>query len=259
MRFLILCPLIAAGLLCAAEKPDQPLIKAELDSIECHFDKTDTATTPCTVRIHLLPVKGVSIAPQKDGDEPLAPLQCIDGEGNLILGTFRGWEDCYDGNDDCHTIAYDFFTTPRGGCLTADAHIPVPITKLKDKQAIVTFSPTEKKRLTVAGHELSIEPRADSKEAKHASQTAFDIVYDHPGVFRQLHLCTPTGEPVKGRAIFLDKKKAGVHLDGSTRVTYILHSDTRILSLGIAPAPITTTEQVHLRFRVTIGTLDEKH
>ncbi len=258
MKIQLLTIITAAGLLHAAEKSTQPIIKAELDSIECHFGDNNNTTPPCTIRIHLLPDKGVSIAPQKEGDIPHAPLQCIDGEGNLMLGTFRGWEDCYDGSDDCHTIAYDFFSTPKGNSITADAHIPVPVKQKKEIKSPVTFSPTTQTSINVAGHELHIEPREASKEAKHASQIAFDIVYDHPSTPKLMKLCSASGETLRYRAIILDKKKAGINLGDHPRITYILQSDKKPLLLGISPAPITTIEHVPVRFRATIGTLEEK-
>ena len=127
--------------LAAAEKAPSPLIKAELDSIECNFAPQEQQP-PCTIRIHLLPQKGISITPTTAGDSPHEPLQCMDGTGRLLLGTFREWEHCYDGNDACYTAVYDFFTVPQGSTITVDTHISVPITR---PEAEPVLSPLPKK------------------------------------------------------------------------------------------------------------------
>ena len=245
-------PLLFLGSTIAAEKTDKPGIKAELDSIECHFAPQENQP-PCTIRIHFLPKKGICITPGKSGDAPHAPLQCVDETGNLLLGTVREWEHCYDGNEECHTAVYDFFTAPKGGSITVDTHIPVPITREQDKADIVPFSPYEHKQIEVAGHLLTIEPIDATPEAKRAAQIAFRIIYDHPDTKKRLHLCTSSGEPIQYRAKVENDNQAQ-----DTCVSYILHSDKKAVQLAIAPIPTTTLEQVPVRFRASLGTLDEK-
>lgn len=255
LRYLI--TLLLAGSLYAAPKEAKPLLEAELDSIECHF-APQADQVPCTVRIHLKPAKGVSIAPQHEVEAHHAPLHCVDGEGNLLLGTFRGWEDCYDSNDHCYTIAYDFYTTPKGSSISTDTHIPIPLKRSDIQPIIVSFSPKEKKKLDIAGHQLEIEPREATKEAKRAAQVSFDIVYAHADSLKLIRLCTASGEVLKYRALIRDTQKAGIHIGEQPRVTYIIPTDKATLHLAITPVPHTSVEQIPLRFRASIGSLEEK-
>lgn len=253
--FLIL-PLLLAGSAWATEVAAKPVLTAEMDSIECNFAPQE-GQPPCTVRIHLVPEPGISIVSEEQGDANLMPLQCVDGRGNLLLGTLREWEDCYDGNDDCRTAVYDFFAAPQGSSITFDTHLPVPTIRKQEKPLIVPFSPTTKAELEVDGHVLRVEPRTPSAEAKHALQVAFDIVYDHPDSIKLFRLCTPEGAPIHARAKVYDKDKAGISPD-SARVTYIMYADNQELKLAITPRPICRIEQVPFRVRVSIGALDDK-
>lgn len=246
---------ILAGSLIAAEEPDKPLLTAELDSIECHFAPQEQQP-PCTIRIHLQPQKGISITPVKAGDIPHEPLQCVDGKGHLLLGTFREWEHCYDGNDACHTAVYDFFTTPQGSSITIDSHISVPITREQDKAPIVPFSPKEHKQLNVAGHTLTIEPIAATPETKHAAQVAFAIIYDHPDTKKLLRLCDPNGKTVQYQARIKATSLAQNGQSQTTRVVYFLYSDKKTPQPALTTVPPTTIERVPIRFRASIGALD---
>ena len=242
--------------LAAAEKAPSPLIKAELDSIECNFAPQEQQS-PCTIRIHLLPQKGISITPTKAGDSPHEPLQCMDGKGRLLLGTFREWEHCYDGNDACYTAVYDFFTVPQGSTITVDTHISVPITRPEAKAPIIPFSPKEKKQLEISGRVITIEPIETTPEAKHAAQTTFAIVYDHPDTKKLLKLCDTKGAPLQYQERIKTTDTAQNRWGQSTRVVYILDAAKRSPQTAITIIPTATTERVPLRFRASIGALDE--
>lgn len=253
----LILSLMLGGSLVAAEKTAFPKIKAELDSIECHFAPQEQQP-PCTVRIHLLPEKGLSITPAKAGDSPHEPLQCLDGKGNLLLGTFREWEHCYDGNDACYTAVYDFFTAPQGSSITVDTHISVPITRAEEKAPIVLFSPKEKKQLEIAGRVITIDPIATTPEAKHAAQTTFAIIYDHPDTKKLLRLCDTKGKPLPYQARIKTTDTAPDGQAQATRVVYILDAAKRTPQTAITTIPTATIERVPVRFRASIGALDEK-
>lgn len=249
--------LMLCGSLGAEEKPVTPQVKAELDSIECHFAPQEQQP-PCTIRIHLLPQKGISISPTKTGDSPHEPLQCMDGKGHLLLGTFREWEHCYDENGACSTAVYDFFTVPQGSTITVDTHISVPITRPEAKTPIIPFSPKEKKQLEIAGRVITIEPIEPTPEAKHAAQTTFAIIYDHPDTKKLLRLCDTKGTPLQYQERIKTTDTAQDRWGQSTRVVYILDSAKRSPQTAITIVPTATIERVPLRFRASIGELDEK-
>ena len=255
LKHLIL-PLMLACSLGAAEHPNKALITAELDSIECHFAPQEQQP-PCTIRIHLMPEKGIVITPIAAGDTPHEPLQCVDGKGNLLLGAFREWEHCYDGSDACHTAVYDFFTAPQGSDITVDSHISVPITREQDKAPLVPFSPKENKQLEVAGHKVTIEPIADTPETKHAAQIAFAITYDHPDAKKRLRLCDTNGKAVQYQARIKAISKSQTGWEQATRVVYFLDSHKKTPQLALTTVPATSVERVPVHFRASIGALDE--
>lgn len=256
MKTSVLALILLLSCTVAAKQPHTPRLKAELDSIECHFSPQGNQP-PCTIRIHLTPEKGLRIAPSKRTDAPHAPLQCIDGEGNLLLGIFREWEYCYDESDDCYTAVYDYFTTPKGNSITVHTHIPVPVAQAQDKSQLVPFSPSQHQELEVAGHRLSIAPVESTPEAKHAHQIMFVITYDHPGTQKHIHLCTADGAPLQYRYRIWDAQKSGVH--ATTRVSYIVPTDKKNLKLALSPAPTTSIELAPIQFHATIGSLEETH
>lgn len=251
MKYLSLSAALIPALY-AQEQQATPLpVTAEPDSIECHFAPADASAAPCTLRLHLVPAAGIDIF-TRDDSPGATPLQCLDGEGNLLLGRFREWESCYDSTGHCLTMVFDLFTRPKGSSLSVDTQIPIKIVRQAGKPEIAAFDPGRDAELTVAGHPLHIIPNEASAEAKRAGQISFTIEYDDEATVRDLILCTASGKPLTYRVV----DDGTAQSKGRSRVTYLIHPGKGGIHLALTPAPTTDTVSVPVRFRAAIGSLD---
>lgn len=207
------------------------LIRAEPQSIECFYPRDNQRPEQgilCSVRLHLRASKGINLWMHRTQDVPPAPLVGTDAHGNIMAGSFREWETCYEASDNCGIIVFDFYARPQGEWLAFETELEIPITRGTEEQASAAFNMTEATTLTIAGKEFRISPDTEAGDAEHpvlemeykASPDIADIGFlDDKGRKITASITDGSYDEGKGsrRAIYIldykkDKAKISIHL-----------------------------------------------
>lgn len=252
--------LYGMGLLCPLLLSAAPPVVVEPDSVECHFalppptgeegEKAEKAAAPFILRLHVSPDKASRLSLHRTNDLPPVPLVGKDGRGNILIGRFREWEECFDARRDCHIMVYEFSSLPQGGSLTVDTELSLPVMG-KDIRHRPVALPAEGKEnglITAGGYNFRIIPIPPNEESEHAGERLLTIEYEYSPEISLLELTDARGVPLVHKLVDGnrdDEKKL-------IRDTYLLKTKGARIFLTLSTYPTFRLLRVPASFRLSL-------
>lgn len=235
---------------CSYGAETQPSVKVSPQSIECHYMQQEpqsqqTNTPRCTVRLHATPSKGTLIETTENTAIP--PITATDGKGNVMTGQFREWETCYDSKDNCQILVFDFTSLPSGGSLSFDTQIEIPVKPGIQKHEAPSFSTTEKSNLSVAGHNITIEPLEKSSVAP--DELVLRITYNAASQVPEIIICDDEGYHLKSNIIDADYDST----TDQTTAVYVQKYTKKTGKFALRTYQPTINIKSTVKFKATIG------
>lgn len=256
---LILC---GVGLLCPPLLSATSPVTVEPDSVECRFALPPTPTgekggktaAPFTLRLHATASKGYRLRLHRPTDLPPVPLVGRDSRGNILLGRFREWEECFDARQNCHIMVYEFSSLPQGGALTIDTELSLPIMgkDIRHRPIALPLETGKTSSVAIGGHEFLITSAPSDEETKRAGEQLLTIEYAYSPEIALLELTNARGLPLTHKLIDGERDDEKKRL----RETYLLKTKDRRVFLTLSTYPTFQLCRVPVRFRINLHTVE---
>lgn len=236
--------LLLAGAVCA----DEPSVKISPQSVECFYDIPKDSDMPvaCRVRLHATPSKGAMLWVQEGQQIP--DIAATDAKGNVMTGSFREWEVCYDGNKSgCHILVFDFATLPEGDTIIFDTELELPVTPGIQRHEAPSFSTTEKTTCTIGGHQVEIEPLPKSEDAPR--ELALRITYDKAQEVPEIIICDDEGWHLESQIVHGEYDPA----TGKTSAIYVQEYNKKEGKIALRTYKPCVGVSGKVKFKASIG------
>ncbi len=226
-----------------------PSVKVSPQSVECHYTTHTSAEgappVRCTVRLHATPSKGATFWTQ--GEHSIADIEATDAAGNKMIGKFRDWEICFDSNDNCQILVFDFEQLPQGGALIFDTQIELPVTQGVQKHEAPDFSTKQTTEFTVAGHHVIVEPLEKSSAAP--DELVLRISYNDASNVPEIIVCDDEGYHLKSNIIDADYDPQ----TGRTTAVYVQKYTKKSGKIALRTYNPCVKVKSDVKFKATIG------